>query len=44
MEKAPFYAIKDSPVNDSPLSLFSAEEDGEFWRRNTAYPAAISAR
>lgn len=29
MEQAPFYAIKDSPVNDSPLSLFSAEEDGE---------------
>lgn len=29
MEKVPFYAIKGSPVNDSPLSLFSAEEDGE---------------
>ena len=28
MEKAPFYAIKGSPVNDSPLALFSAEEDG----------------
>src|SRR5574340_866261 len=28
MEKAPFYAIKGSPVNDSPLSLFSADEDG----------------
>ncbi len=29
MEKAPFYAIKDSPVNDSPLSLFAADEDGD---------------
>src|SRR3569623_186291 len=29
MEKAPFYAIKGSPVNDSPLSLFSADEDGD---------------
>ncbi len=28
MEKAPFYAIKGSPVNDSPLSLFSVDEDG----------------
>ncbi len=29
MEKVSFYAIKDSPVNDSPLALFSLEEDGE---------------
>ena len=29
MEKVPFYVIKGSPVNDSPLSLFSMEEDGE---------------
>jgi len=29
MEKVPFYAIKGSPVNDSPLSLFSIDEDGE---------------
>ena len=29
MEKVPFYAIKGSPVNDSPLALFDAEEDGE---------------
>src|SRR3569833_983778 len=29
MEKAPFYAIKGSPVNDSPLSRFSADEDGD---------------
>ncbi len=29
MQKTPFYAIKGSPVFDSPLSLFDAEEDGE---------------
>src|ERR1700743_242565 len=28
MEQVPFYAIKDSPVNESPLGLFSAAEDG----------------
>ncbi len=27
MELEPFYAIKGSPVNESPLSLFSPEED-----------------
>ncbi len=28
MQRTPFYAIKDSPVFESPLGLFSAEEDG----------------
>jgi serine protein kinase len=28
MEKVPFYALKDSPVNESPLGLFSNLEDG----------------
>lgn len=28
MEHVPFYAIKGSPVNESPLGLFSYEEDG----------------
>lgn len=28
MEKVPFYAIKGSPVFESPLSLFNFEEDG----------------
>jgi serine protein kinase len=28
VEKIPFYAIKDSPVHESPLGLFSALEDG----------------
>lgn len=29
MEHVPIYAIKDSPVYESPLGLFKAEEDGE---------------
>ncbi|MBV8634799.1 MAG: PrkA family serine protein kinase, partial [Burkholderiaceae bacterium] len=28
MEKVPFYCIKGSPVNESPLGLFNEEEDG----------------
>jgi serine protein kinase len=29
MEHCPIYAIKGSPVNESPLGLFNPEEDGE---------------
>ncbi|MDX1802232.1 MAG: PrkA family serine protein kinase, partial [Marinobacter sp.] len=29
MQKVPFYAIKGSPVNESPLGLFDVEEDGQ---------------
>ena len=29
MEKVPFYALKDSPVNESPLGLFNPEQDAE---------------
>jgi serine protein kinase len=28
MENVPFYALKDSPVHESPLGLFKLEEDG----------------
>jgi len=28
MEKIPFYAIKGSPINESPLGLFNEDEDG----------------
>ncbi|MBV2208917.1 MAG: PrkA family serine protein kinase [Thermomonas sp.] len=28
MQKVPFYALKDSPVNESPLGLFDPTEDG----------------
>ncbi len=29
MERVPFYAIKGSPINESPLCLFNPEEDSE---------------
>ena len=29
MEKVPFYAIKGSPVNESPLAVFDPNEDGD---------------
>ncbi len=29
MQQVPFYALKDSPVNESPLGLFNAVEDGQ---------------
>ena len=29
IEKVPFYAIKDSPVHESPLGLFNVVEDGD---------------
>ncbi len=38
MEKVPFYAIKGSPVNDSPLSLFSLEEDGAILEEEYGIP------
>ena len=28
MQRQPFYALKDSPVNESPLGLFDVNEDG----------------
>ena len=28
MQRQPFYALKGSPVNENPLGLFSAQEDG----------------
>ena len=28
MQRTPFYAIKDSPINESPLGLFDPVEDG----------------
>lgn len=38
MEKVPFYALKGSPVFDSPLSLFNVEEDGELLSENFGIP------
>jgi len=38
MEKVPFYAIKDSPVFESPLGLFSVEEDGDILEERYGIP------
>ncbi len=38
MEKAPFYAIAGSPVNESPLSLFDADEDGPILQEEYGIP------
>ncbi|MCM2130146.1 PrkA family serine protein kinase [Larsenimonas rhizosphaerae] len=38
IEQIPFYAVKDSPVYESPLGLFSAEEDGEVLEKEYGIP------
>jgi serine protein kinase len=38
MEKVPFYAIKGSPVNESPLGLFDPEEDGDILEQGYGIP------
>ncbi|MBK5967319.1 MULTISPECIES: PrkA family serine protein kinase [Thiorhodovibrio] len=38
MEQVPFYAIKGSPVFESPLSLFSPEEDGAILEEDYGIP------
>ncbi|MDD5248354.1 MAG: PrkA family serine protein kinase [Rhodocyclaceae bacterium] len=38
MEKIPFYAIKDSPVRESPLGLFRPEEDGPILEEDFGIP------
>ncbi|HAU1605708.1 TPA: PrkA family serine protein kinase [Legionella pneumophila] len=38
MERVPFYAIKGSPVFESPLSLFNPLEDGELLRDRFGIP------
>lgn len=38
MQKVPFYAIKGSPVYDSPLALFDREEDAELLRERFNIP------
>ena len=42
MQDVPFYAIKGSPVNESPLGLFDPVEDGPILEANTASRAATS--
>ena len=38
MEKTPFYAIKDSPVFESPLGLFDVNEDGDILEKDYGIP------
>ena len=38
IEKVPFYAIKDSPVHESPLGLFNPEEDGAILEEDYGIP------
>ena len=39
MEKIPFYALKDSPVNESPLGLFDPAEDAEILEQEYNIPS-----
>ncbi|GAB4176941.1 MAG: PrkA family serine protein kinase [Rhodocyclaceae bacterium] len=38
MERIPFYALKGSPVHESPLGLFNAEEDGRILEEDFGIP------
>jgi serine protein kinase len=38
MENVPFYCIKGSPVNESPLGLFNEEEDGTILEEDYGIP------
>ena len=38
MQKVPFYAIKGSPVNESPLALFDESEDAEILEQEYGIP------
>ena len=39
MQRVPFYAIKGSPVNDSPLALFDPEEDAPILEEEYGIPS-----
>jgi serine protein kinase len=38
MQEVPFYALKGSPVNESPLGLFSSAEDGPILEKEYGIP------
>jgi len=38
MEQQPFYAIKGSPINESPLGLFSRDEDAHILEEDYGIP------
>ncbi len=39
MQNKPFYAIKDSPINESPLGLFSPSEDAKILEEDFGIPS-----
>jgi serine protein kinase len=39
LERVPFYAIKGSPVNESPLGLFNPAEDAEILEKDYGIPS-----
>ncbi|MBK9348288.1 MAG: PrkA family serine protein kinase [Burkholderiales bacterium] len=39
MQKVPFYALKGSPVNETPLALFDPLEDGPLLQENFGIPS-----
>src|SRR6059058_3537107 len=44
MEQIPFFSIKDSPVNESPLGLFDAAEDGPLFEKEYGIPTRYLQR
>lgn len=38
IEKIPFYAVKGSPINESPLGLFNPDEDGDILEEEYGIP------
>ncbi|MDP3841409.1 MAG: PrkA family serine protein kinase [Oxalobacteraceae bacterium] len=38
MEKVPFYCLKGSPINESPLGLFNPDEDGQILEEDYGIP------
>ncbi len=44
MQEVPFYVIKGSPVNESPLGLFDAAEDGPILEKEYGIPQRYLSR
>jgi len=44
MERVPFYSLKDSPVNESPLGLFDPAEDGRVLEEQYGIPQRYLTR
>jgi len=44
MQEVPFYAIKGSPVNESPLGLFDPDEDGAILEKEYGIPRRYLTR